>query len=315
MTQTDSLSKVYKDKIEGAKKEKFTFLLVGRTGVGKSSAVNLLMDKEVAPVGDWTPTTMQVKPYPGEAFGIKFNFIDTPGLCDDVEEMENDQVYLDRIENSISGEEIDCLWFVTRLNDSRVTFAEKRAIRLITRAFGEEIWDRAVIIFTFANQIPREKYNEVYGRRNNLIQEEIMRCMDSDVDSRVPAVAIDNMAKETVDGQWLGKLYVMVLGRTANHGFLPFLLATANRLEFPSQNNQPALVTRSTAPIKLNKAEVEDVEESLVNNLLTSGVVAATAGTAMFSIGAAIASPIGAAIGGVAGASVGALLSRLRLRV
>ena len=139
--------------------------------------------------------------------------------------------------------------------------------------------------------------------------------MDSDVDSRVPAVAIDNMAKETVDGQWLGKLYVMVLGRTANHGFLPFLLATANRLEFPSQNNQPALVTRSTAPIKLNKAEVEDVEESLVNNLLTSGVVAATAGTAMFSIGAAIASPIGAAIGGVAGASVGALLSRLRLRV
>ena len=65
--------------------------------MGKSSSVNSLMGKEVAPVGDWLPTTMGVTSYDSDAFGIKFTVIDTPGLCDDLEEEGKDYKYLKRI--------------------------------------------------------------------------------------------------------------------------------------------------------------------------------------------------------------------------
>jgi predicted GTPase len=41
--------------------KEFTFLLVGRSGVGKSSTANSLMGKKIAPVGDFEPTTMTVE--------------------------------------------------------------------------------------------------------------------------------------------------------------------------------------------------------------------------------------------------------------
>ncbi|MBW3586554.1 MAG: hypothetical protein KY448_12155, partial [Cyanobacteria bacterium 0813] len=40
-----------KEKLQVAQSKKFTFLLVGRTGVGKSSTVNSLMGKTIAVVG------------------------------------------------------------------------------------------------------------------------------------------------------------------------------------------------------------------------------------------------------------------------
>ncbi|MFM6622607.1 MAG: GTPase, partial [Dolichospermum sp.] len=52
----------------------------GRTGAGKSSTVNSLMGKTVAPAGDYEPTTMEAKNYESEIAGVKFTVIDTPGL-------------------------------------------------------------------------------------------------------------------------------------------------------------------------------------------------------------------------------------------
>jgi hypothetical protein len=224
----------YKSKFGPAPNENFTFLLVGRTGVGKSSSVNSLMDKEVAKVGDYVPTTMTIESFENEAFGMKFTIVDTPGLCDDLEEEGKDDIYLEKIRAQVP--KIDCLWFVTRLDDTRVSSDEKRAIRLIPAGCGKDIWERAIIVFTYANAVSKEKYQEAVQKRTELIRLEIARWTNTSIAAKIPSVAIDNKARITPDEkEWLGDLYVTVFTRISDHGFLPFVLATAERLVLPSR--------------------------------------------------------------------------------
>ncbi|MDX2254899.1 MAG: GTPase [Pseudanabaenaceae cyanobacterium bins.39] len=197
------------EKFKGEKGKKFTFLLVGRTGVGKSSTVNSLMGEAVAPIGDYEPTTMEVKSYENEIGGVNFTVIDTPGLCDDLEEKGNDYEYLERIR--LNADRIDLMWFVTRLDDARVSSDEKRGIKLISDAFKPKIWEQAIIVFTFANNLNIEKYSIALEKRTELIRKEIAKYAGVTIANNVPSVAVDNMSEFTPDGErWLGELYTQV---------------------------------------------------------------------------------------------------------
>lgn len=77
---------------------------------------------------------MTIKEYESKFNNIPFKVIDTPGLCDDLEELENDYKYLKMMRSHVK--QIDCIWFVSRLDETRVTTDEKRGIKLISEAFG-----------------------------------------------------------------------------------------------------------------------------------------------------------------------------------
>ena len=209
----------------GAKERDFYFLLAGRTGVGKSSTINSLMDKKIAPTNEYEAETMDIKVYDSKICGVKFRLIDTPGLADDTEEAGKDEEYIRKMKEGIK--KFDCLWFVTILDDTRVRLDEKRALDILTRSLGESIWKHALIVFTFADKVKKEKFEERLSKRTELIREEIQRIFErlniSDK-CNIPSIAVSNEEAILPNGkEWLPELYSLTFTRIRDNGLLTFV--------------------------------------------------------------------------------------------
>lgn len=278
-----------------SQKRGLAFLLVGRTGVGKSSTINSLLGAQIAPVGEFAPTTAEVKAYFGRVNEVDFTVVDTPGLCDDLEEAGNDERYL--LEIHAKSPALDCVWFVTQLDDTRVTSDEKRAIKMLSERFGADLWKHAVLVFTHAAAIGVDRYERVLSERTRLLRQEVARWTSQDLAEAIPTVAVDNTTPLTPDGQpWLGELFTTVVERIGDESTVPFLLAMAKSIA----PDREARSGGSSAPrIALNEGQKERVSEKADSGVIAGGVMAGAA------IGALVGGPVGGIIGGAIGAAVG----------
>ena len=187
--------------------------LIGRTGTGKSSTINSIFGKEMAKVGAWEPMTRSVEEHQREAFGGQFRIVDTPGLCDDLKESGNDQRYIELMREKVAA--ADCIWFVTRLDETRMTGDEKRVIQLITAAYGKTMWSKSLILFTFGDRRrPGISRRGTFRVRKDLIQEEIGKLVGPGIARGIPAVVIDNAADSPAEKTRLnGELLRVALER------------------------------------------------------------------------------------------------------
>ena len=233
----------------GAKERDFYFLLAGRTGVGKSSTINMLMGKKVAPTNEYEAETMDVKVYDSKICGVKLHVIDTPGLADDTEEVGKDEKYIRKMKEDIK--KFDCLWFVTKLDDTRVRLDEKRALDILTRSLGGNIWKHALIVFTFADKVKTEKFEERLSKRTKLIREEIQKTIqktfkrlnisisDKEIAYNIPSVAVSN--EDDIlpnEKEWLPELYSLTFTRIKEDGLLTFIELTKDDLSFEEQSEK-----------------------------------------------------------------------------
>lgn len=204
-------------------------LLIGRTGVGKSSTVNTLLGVQHAPVGHFRRETVEVHEYEMTIRGSKVTVFDTPGLSDARRDHENDARYVDEIKRHVGR--VDLMLFVTQLNETRVRRDELECLDLITGSFGASIWDHTVIVMTHADRVPRKAYTEqLAGRSAELVAE--IEFIAPKRGAATPIVAISNRRQRTPDGKrWLGPLWLRCLERMAEPGFESFFLSTVSRLK------------------------------------------------------------------------------------
>ena len=91
------------------------------------------------------------------------------------------------------------LWFVSRLDETRVTSDEKRGIKLISKTFGKKAWECSVIVFTFANSVSASEYKEAVDKRTELIRREIAKYAGEDIANQIASIAVDNHSETTPD--------------------------------------------------------------------------------------------------------------------
>ncbi len=228
--------------LANTKNKRLVFFVVGRTGWGKSSTVNSLIGKEVSKVNDYEPETADVIGFDFEINGVKATVFDTPGLCDG---SGNDEAYIDLIRSKILKP--DSMLYVSRLDETR-SENDRRAINIISNALGPVVWQYAVIVFTFANNVKPSQYQTKLSTKTRIIRQAIADEIGNEQMSyQIPVIAIDNTNRTTPDGkEWLGNLFTAIVDRVSKEGTVALLaMLTEDIIKRANlNNNQKGIIRR-----------------------------------------------------------------------
>ena len=157
------------------------FLLVGRTGVGKSSFINAAFGSYIAETSEYEACTKLVEHYAYKTPLGDVSLIDTPGLAEDDEAC--DEAYLSLVRAKVNLAQIYATIYVSRLNETRFRPDEKRTLRLLTNRLGASIWNRSILVLTFAASVPNDQREIFAEKRSQQIFEFIQNLTkEQDID-------------------------------------------------------------------------------------------------------------------------------------
>ena len=126
-------------------------LVVGRTGQGKSTLVNSLIElgEEVAKEGaeaDMCTKFCRSYVYPELLPGVRVRIVDSPGLQDI---HTNEQQYIQEMKSQC--QEVSLVLYCMKMTNHRLVHDDTMALRRLHQAFGPGFWKRVLFVLTFAN--------------------------------------------------------------------------------------------------------------------------------------------------------------------
>ena len=145
------------------------FLLLGKTGVGKSSFINAAFGQSLARTLPFEACTKFVEYYADNTPIGNVYLIDTPGLAEGDEEL--DKEYLSLIRTKVDLDRLYTTIYISRLDETRFRRDERETLNLITSQLGAYIWNRSWLVFTFAASVPLEQRQRTFKARAKQIVE------------------------------------------------------------------------------------------------------------------------------------------------
>ena len=126
----------------------FRLLVIGMTGVGKSTLINNLLGEDVAGMGySITSATSAVSCYKGTIEGVPVKVYDTPGLADS--RSERDEEYLAEIKKLTDEETIHLIIYCLKMTENKIHRGIIRTFQQYNR-IGVD-WKKTAIALTFAD--------------------------------------------------------------------------------------------------------------------------------------------------------------------
>lgn len=263
-------------------KNPFSIAIMGKTGVGKSTLINKLLNKQVAYVNDFDVGTHEVGKYESIYLDTKFYIYDTMGFFD-VKGISD--LYVKEIANEVKNVNVIIMCF--DLLEPRWTQENENSINLMKNSFGKDIFQNVIFAFTKGNVLTDLKSFEVKSA-------EIRKLVNIFI----------SWNSQTQNIQDLWKLIATQASQN-NQIILDVLWKKINICDLTANLTQ---LIQDTYPIRLSKKIATDYD--ICENARISRNAGANAGAAgLFGvlIGTLLFGPLGAAIGAGAGAGTGML--------
>lgn len=148
-----------------------TVVIAGQYGVGKSTLVKNLLrlsDADAMHLAQWV--TRNVTCYNSHVKGANITIIDTPGLAGASEGDEFN--ILAQLSKKTKGEPDILLYCVSMAHvykaDSKRGESDRKIIKLLTTAFTPRIWERTILVLTFADTV-----KERHQKNKDKVEKEI----------------------------------------------------------------------------------------------------------------------------------------------
>ena len=247
----ESLKAAFIRWVSETRQNRFTILITGKTGVGKSRLVNALVGERVAKEGrSKSACTDTVTSYRAKINGVDVVVWDSPGLQDGT---CNERLYLQDMESKLS-QGFDVMIYCISMTDTRFYEADKSAIRTLTKEFGSKLWENGVVALTFANlktKDPDEESDLAYYLEETYLWEkaidEFLANLNVDllVRQQIPIVPTGNYKQLRLPEceNWLSDLWIKCYNVMSISSGLAFFKINESRLKYP--DSSPA--TASTA--------------------------------------------------------------------
>jgi len=140
-------------------------LLLGRTGVGKSSLVNFISGEERCETDPYRACTKQTKEITIDRGNRIYELIDTPGLCEAGTDL--DSHYLGLIDEYLR-DEITSPTLVFKADDSRIRTEDYQLLKLLIERYRSRLFINNGLILTFAGNLGTRYEEKVHARVRHL---------------------------------------------------------------------------------------------------------------------------------------------------
>ncbi|KAF5754653.1 putative small monomeric GTPase [Helianthus annuus] len=160
-----------------------TIMVLGKTGVGKSSTINSIFDEVKFGTDAFQVGTRKVQDVVGTVQGIKVRVIDTPGLLSSWADQRKNEKILHSVKRFIQKSPPDIVLYLDRLDMQTRDFGDMPLLRTITDIFGQSIWFNAIVVLTHAASAPPEgpngtatSYDMFVTQRSHVVQQAIRQA-------------------------------------------------------------------------------------------------------------------------------------------
>ncbi|KAL3827836.1 hypothetical protein ACJIZ3_016638 [Penstemon smallii] len=155
-------------------------LVLGKSGVGKSSTINAILGEEKASIDAFETGTASAMEILGSVNGVKVKVIDTPGLKSSVMEQAYNRSVLSSVQKITKKTPPDVVLYVDRLDAQTRDLNDLPLLKTITSSLGPSTWRSAIVTLTHAASAPPDgpsgtplSYEVFVTQRSHVVQQSI----------------------------------------------------------------------------------------------------------------------------------------------